>query len=209
MPNWCQNRLKITAPSEEALDKALSVLTNDEGHLDYNTLTPMPPEIDPEQVGCNLTNSLAKKAYHDIYNEGVAADSDHGHDEESVKQAHLIHQAKEATGYANWYDWCLANWGTKWNASGAELKPTLLGDDVLEVEWSSPWGMPVYWLEALIEAIPESEIEVFAEEHAMGWWAEVFSDAGVATYDYFEGEISYPEGRRKRMWRTRSDLRGA
>ena len=50
MPNWCQNRLKITAPSEEALDKALSVLTNDEGHLDYNTLTPMPPEIDPDRL---------------------------------------------------------------------------------------------------------------------------------------------------------------
>ena len=52
--------------------------------------------------------------------------------------------------------------------------------------------MPMDWLEDLIAAIPESEIEVFAEEHGMGSWAEVFSEAGVATHDYCEGEISYP-----------------
>ena len=25
---------------------------------------------------------------------------------------------KEKYGYANWYDWCVSNWSTKWNAGG-------------------------------------------------------------------------------------------
>ena len=63
----------------------------------------------------------------------------------------------------NWYNWNVANWGTKWNCS----YPNRLEDNVLDFEtaWSPP--MPIYF--DLSSIFPDIEIEVFIREEGMGY----------------------------------------
>jgi hypothetical protein len=45
----------------------------------------------------------------------------------------------------NWYDWNRENWGTKWNASYCELRPSKQGDSTVllfETAWSLP--LPIF-----------------------------------------------------------------
>lgn len=73
----------------------------------------------------------------------------------------LAHRKMKNSGYADWYDWCLANWGVKWNASETEVD-----DDSLVIRWNTPWGPPIEVLEALAEKLGEVEenIEFYGGE---------------------------------------------
>ena len=44
-------------------------------------------------------------------------------------------------GYPTWYNWSLANWGVKWDASSPEL--TKRGEKNLIFEFSTPWAPPI------------------------------------------------------------------
>jgi hypothetical protein len=51
----------------------------------------------------------------------------------------------EAHGYESWYDWRVANWGTKWDISGDVQED---GSDYLTVGFDSAWSPPLnaYWV---------------------------------------------------------------
>jgi hypothetical protein len=66
------------------------------------------------------------------------------------------------TGYEDWHDWSLANWGTKWDASAfRELASTPNAYDWL---FATAWTVPVHFLEALARRFPLVTGHVFAVE---------------------------------------------
>jgi len=64
-------------------------------------------------------------------------------------------------GSANWYDWSVDNWGTKWNAYSEEEDE---GERVFQTAWSPPEGI----FNKLLEKFPNEEWEVIYQEE-QGW----------------------------------------
>ena len=56
-------------------------------------------------------------------------------------------KTKENTEGEGWYDWCLAQWGTKWDASDID-RITEHGSFAI-YEFNTAWSPPIPWLEAV------------------------------------------------------------
>lgn len=60
---------------------------------------------------------------------------------------HRMHE--KGAEWFNWYDWRCCYWGTKWNAIEGEM--CLRGDGTIIIKFSTAWGPPSHWIEALSE----------------------------------------------------------
>lgn len=56
---------------------------------------------------------------------------------------------KAKYGHADWYSWCVANWGTKWDPGPMEF--TFSDDTTIEAFFTSAWGPPVEGMKYLFE----------------------------------------------------------
>ena len=73
-------------------------------------------------------------------------------------------------GYDNWYDWCNANWGTKWETDCEEVSIDDFGG--VEYRFDTAWGPPESIYDALTELFPKLNISWFYREDGMqtaGW----------------------------------------
>ena len=97
MPNWCNNTLEITHPDPAQLERARVAFK--EGRL-LDEFVPVP------------------KSLHIVAGR-VGDDTDPLQiDLEAQEKANL-----EAHGYATWWDYCVNEWGTKWDVGGDDLGP--------------------------------------------------------------------------------------
>ena len=63
-------------------------------------------------------------------------------------------------GAKTWYDWCVLNWGTKWNSY--ETKEILVESSYqLNIEFTTAWSAPLPIYEKLDEMFPDAQIEAF------------------------------------------------
>jgi hypothetical protein len=53
-------------------------------------------------------------------------------------------------GYANWYDWCVNEWGTKWDVGGDGYEAQDIPDGLL-MSFDSAWAPPVRAMEQLVD----------------------------------------------------------
>lgn len=113
MPNWCYNTVTLKHSDPEMLVRAREALVN--GKF-LNEFHPVPEDL----------RIVAGRAGAD----------------DSPEQIDLV--ARETAnrakyGYANWYDWCVNEWGTKWDVQdeGAEVQ-----DGVLTTSFDSAWAPP-------------------------------------------------------------------
>ena len=94
MPNWCECDLYISGPKEE-LEKFLETVKSEESVFDFNRVIPYP---------------------------------EHFRELDGPFKEWMTTPAEERTGpppadgfNQGGYEWCLLNWGTKWNARRASL----------------------------------------------------------------------------------------
>lgn len=63
-------------------------------------------------------------------------------------------------GSDNWYDWRWNNWGCKWDA-----KSTMIQEENDIIEFETPWGPPIAWLQTLSRRYPGKKFRIqFADE---------------------------------------------
>jgi len=159
MPNWCSNHITVRGTDPVAIKRLADAF--DAGEF-CGTVVPMPEEL-------NITS-------------GFLGDP--------VEQAELEAKSKanlEKYGYANWYDFNVANWGTKWEIGG--------NGDVAEIEddglsfsasFESAWSPPTQICEALAEQ--GFDVTLYYYEPGMGFvgkWED-----GCDDYYEFSGENS-------------------
>jgi hypothetical protein len=67
------------------------------------------------------------------------------------RELHEFTQAlnRKHFGYADWYDFCVAKWGTKWDIGGPDGMVTG-GENQLMVEFDSAWSPPIAAYEKLM-----------------------------------------------------------
>lgn len=116
MPNWCNNNLVLEHDDPAMITRAKDAL--DRGEF-LSEFIPVPKE---------LTETMS----------GAYGDAD--------KQAALEAQTRaniEKYGYGNWYDYCVNEWGTKWDVGGDGQTDVHPEGKMLHTSFDSAWSPPI------------------------------------------------------------------
>lgn len=200
MPNHVANVITLEGKAS-AIDAARAFLINASDELDFNLLVPMPERL--------RETSAMRSFWHDVFDvqlrEGdsaarakvEAAAKDWEWLQSALKDAsdpleyartlpeyeNWAAQRKnvEEYGYATWYDWANAEWGTKWNAYDQSCDQSARS---LRLQFNTAWSPPAPWYEALLAAVQPLGVRVRGWCHDEGWnfWGS-YGPNGVATHD--------------------------
>jgi len=124
MPNWCNNTVEIYHDDPAMLERVRKAFK--EGRL-LDEFIPVPKEL---QI--------------------VAGSVGDANDPEQIKLVEQTELNLITHGYGNWYDFCVNEWGTKWDvgADGAEAQDINGG---LILSFDSAWSPPCAAYEKLLD----------------------------------------------------------
>jgi len=148
MPNWCFNTLTIDATTEggKVLAEAFRPKYKHEDSDDlyarpFQDLMPCPDEL-------HITA-------------GYLGDT------EKEKELQALYDANKAKhGYAHWYDWQIANWGTKWDARVEEYDDSNADIEVY-VYFDTAWNAPDEFFKFFADKYPDARFENEYNEEGM------------------------------------------
>lgn len=114
MPNWCANQLTLTHDDPAMIQRAHEAFKQGEF---LNEFIPVPKEL-TETIAGSVSDLEEKERL-------------------EAQQARNI----KLYGYSHWYDFCVSEWGTKWDV-GDESGVNTVSDDELTVTFDSAWSPP-------------------------------------------------------------------
>lgn len=120
MPNWCNNGITIRHSDPAMIDR---VIKGQEGLL--MEFLPTPQELQDTVSGSFGDNEQQKKL-------------------EEQQQSNL-----EKYGFKDWYDWNIANWGTKWDFSLENVERP--DPNTVTAAFDSAWAPPIDAYNKLLE----------------------------------------------------------
>lgn len=158
MPNWCSNHITVRGTDSAQIKRLADAF--DAGEF-CNAVVPVPASL---QIVAGRVSDPA---------------------EQKKLEEDTAYNLREY-GYGNWYDFCVARWGTKWDVScdgGIDVS-----DDGLTINASfeSAWAPPCHVYEAMVE--DEYSVTAYYYEPGMGFvgkWEDGIDDC----YEY-GGETS-------------------
>lgn len=155
MPNWCNNELTISHKDEAMISRALKAW---ESGRFLDEFIPVPSDL-KETIKGFLGGDEQKEL--------------------EKKQAENI----KKYGHATWWDFCVSEWGTKWDIGYCEdygNDPHIHSDYGFSVYFDSAWSPPVeayYKLEKM-----GFKIEAYYYEGGIGFWGR-FIDGQDQEFD--------------------------
>ena len=93
-----------------------------------------------------------------------------------------VKRNRELYGYPDWYEWCINNWGTKWDVEDQDANRVDANN--LETSFDSAWAPPCTAYERLCEL--GFEITAYYYEPGMGFVGKWSGDPVDYTDDYYE-----------------------
>lgn len=81
-------------------------------------------------------------------------------------------EIKEKYGFDNWYDWRIANWGTKWNACDTEYD-----EESEQIKFDTAWSIPYPIITKIAQDNPTVNFDGYSEEET-GWFDEYKAENG-------------------------------
>ena len=159
MPNWVMNELTCIFQTSEELQSFKSKV--DEENF-YNSFFPMPKILQGTQCPNVNADKLILECNKEGYNFKTLQeiiDANHKWFSGMAEQALKNQQAFEETGYYEWYQWCLDNWGVKWDASALRSKD-LSDFNTVIYTFDSPWGCPEHFVIELSKLYPDACFEM-------------------------------------------------
>ena len=162
MPNWCNNSITLRHKDSAMVTRAQEALAA--GRL-LQEFIPCPQDL---------------------------IDTVSGFMGEDKREAHEAQMKRniELYGYKDWYDWNVANWGTKWDVGGDDGLTQRLDPNTLEASFDSAWAPPVNAYERLCAL--GFEIKAYYNEPGMcfcGVW-EGNENENFDDYYEYSGETS-------------------
>lgn len=156
MPNWCNNNLTLRHSDSKMIDRAYSAIYK--GQF-LNEFIPIPQ---------SLRDTIA------------------GYPPESEREAHEAQKLDNLAnhGYKDWYEFCVAEWGTKWDVGGDDCSIRRVDDNTIEVSFTSAWAPPVDAYEKLIAI--GFEIKAYYDEPGMAFCGKWEGSGTDFIDDYFE-----------------------
>lgn len=134
MPNWCENRLVVRGEQDE-LNRMVEQIKSEERLLDFNKILPYPARFQEQD---NEVEALRNSgvAWEDIPKDGYNSGG---------------------------YEWCIENWGTKWNA----VEATIDEDYDITYFFDTAWSPPIPVIHELSRQFPELYFELTFGDPAM------------------------------------------
>ena len=124
MPNWCNNVLELGHEDSAMLERAKDALNRGEF---LNEFIPVPKDLQIV-AGCVGDPDEQKKL------------------EEDTARNLEVH------GYGNWYDFCVNEWGTKWDVGGDDYNaPQQDGPNKITMAFDSAWAPPCTAMEKFVD----------------------------------------------------------
>ena len=123
MPNWCNNVVELGHEDPAMLERAKDALNRGEFLQEF---IPVPEEL-KDTIAGSLGDEDAQKA--------------------------LVEQTArniEKFGYGNWYDYCVNEWGTKWDVGGDGVTAEI-EDGRISTSFDSAWSPPIQAYEKLVD----------------------------------------------------------
>ena len=167
MPNWCNNNLTLEHEDPAMIQRAYDALQRGEF---LNEFIPVPEDL-------KITA-------------GYLGDGDAQKELEAQTKRNV-----EKYGYGNWYDYCVGEWGTKWDVGGDGQSDIHPDGKMLHTSFDSAWSPPVNAYEKLeqlgfrVNAMFYESGMAFAGSYEDGN-CEDFSLEGMSADDIEQG---YPE----------------
>lgn len=168
MPNYCENVLRISGP-ETDIDEFVTAITVYDGTLNIAGQLPMPVELE----GTSFT----------IYN-------DHPDNQELIAAQKAKQEANVAKyGYADWYDWARANWGTKWGDFDHYYNERSCGEH--EIQYMTAWCpfIDSFW-EVVSAKWPTLTFTVTYDEPGMGFIGGAKYHNGKVLFERYIDDVS-------------------
>lgn len=161
MPNHCSNYLKVVGDPKEVMRFVETITVTKDGRESINildTIVPCPQELRDTVSGSVVED---KKAAH-----------------EAQQKANI-----EKYGHRDWYDWCLANWGTKWGDYDTSQTFVSVNTDkdamVIAYSYDTAWGPALNGISKVSEKFPTL------------WFINSYQESGMAFY----GTAMFHDGR--------------
>jgi hypothetical protein len=152
MPNWCDNTVELYHEDPKMIDRAVDALNRGEF---LNEFIPVPASL---QIVA-----------------GRVGDPDEQMQLEAQEALN-----RETHGYANWYDYCVNEWGTKWDV-GQEGCQTRDDANRLTATFESAWAPPCQAYEKLMDL--GFEVRAYYYEPGMAF-AGIWDNGDDDYYDY-------------------------
>lgn len=110
---------------------------------------------------------------------------------------------REKYGKDNWYDWSIANWGTKWNSYGYDAEYTPKKFDGEHIEFQTAWSRADPVIHTLAEQYPDLSFEYM--------WADEDFGYNTGKKEYENGEEMFcdiPPGGSKEALELAAEVHG-
>ena len=185
MPNWCDCDLTITGKPDD-VDAVLSALAGPETVFDFNSVIPMPPEL---QIEDGSITDLAFSCFKGDISRWQNYDWAKGKNaqqlcersgktyEEMLALGARVAENLQKYGSATWYDWCLEHWGTKWNACDATAER--VNPNRVMIHFKTAWAPAEPVINALAAKFPAVHITFRFYERGMGFQGKRRFEAGI------------------------------
>lgn len=163
MPNWCNNDITLTHKDPAMVDRAFKALAD--GRL-LQEFLPCPKDLLETVAGFP------------------------GEDKRAAHEAQMARNI-ELYGYKDWYDWNVANWGTKWDIGGDDGLMQRIDPNTMQASFDSAWAPPCQAYEKLIEL--GFYIKAYYNEPGMafcGVWEGDTENGFFDDYCEYSGETS-------------------
>jgi len=160
MPNWCNNDLVLKHEDATMIDRAEKAFN--ERRL-LNEFVPVPEELRETTAGFLGEGTYAQRLL-------------------TLREQLNI----EFFGHSNWWDFCVNEWGTKWDVGGDDGHCERSGN-VLTLAFDSAWSPPVNAYEKMAEL--GFQIAAYYHESGMGFCGSWNSEDGDAEFS-LEGVTS-------------------
>ena len=152
MPNWCANSLKLVATNAQSEKKLAEIVQElarakaaGESAEIFNLIKPIPQAL----------------------LDTVAGFRGHGTPEQAALEAAEQENLK-TYGYKNWYDYSIAEWGTKWDMNNQyEDEPYTIEGNAVTMVFDTAWAPPMQIYYALEDM--GFKVEATYVEQGMGY----------------------------------------
>lgn len=142
MPNYVYNKLRVSGNKKDI--EAFNNLIGDD--FTFNKFIPMPDVIKNTGTGNNTIDGIRVKNWY-VNN---SLDWKEQRESERLLTKEELEKLKQI-GYSNWYDWSIAYWGVKWDASEPVIKA---GKTLTIIEFTTAWSYPCEIMNKIAEMFP-------------------------------------------------------
>jgi hypothetical protein len=146
MPNHCYNILKLKDNPKKTKQTLKPFITKNEGEefFDFDKVIPMPTELQIESMNADPSTKEGREL--------------------KKKQDKNL----EKYGSKDWYDWCVSNWGTKWNSYDSSVQEDC-------VSFNTAWAPPIPVIIELAEKTGKTWTLLYSEP-GMDFCGELTAD---------------------------------